>query len=74
MKCRDCRQGRRFSAGAVNCVLYGMIIREDHECTREGWKLEDEGNGDDDQRGESDDENKIRYLSRRGAGEVPGVV
>ena len=36
MKCRRCPEGRRFAAGSVNCILYGMIIREDHEGTREG--------------------------------------
>lgn len=49
MKCRDCMEGKRFAEGAVNCLMYGMIIREDHECTREGWKKRGE---DDGQRGD----------------------
>jgi hypothetical protein len=38
MRCRECPAGRRFSAGSVFCLQYGIIIREDHECSREGWK------------------------------------
>ena len=41
MKCRDCPEGRRFAEGSVNCILYGMIIREDHECTLEGGRRHD---------------------------------
>lgn len=36
MKCGRCPEGRRFARGSVECLLYGMIIREDHEGTREG--------------------------------------
>ena len=36
MKCKRCPEGRRFARGSVECLLYGMIIREDHEGTREG--------------------------------------
>ena len=32
MKCRNCPEGRRFTAESVYCIRYGMIIREDHEC------------------------------------------
>lgn len=48
MTCRECARGKRYADGAVNCLLYGMIIREDHECNREGRKArgEDEGDGD----------------------------
>ena len=35
MKCRQCPEGRRFASGSVNCLRYGIIIREDHEGTRE---------------------------------------
>ena len=49
MKCRSCPEGRRFARGSIECLKYGMIIRADHEGTREGCKenerqqLEDEG-------------------------------
>ena len=36
MKCKQCPEGRRFARGSVECLLYGFIIREDHEGTREG--------------------------------------
>lgn len=36
MICRNCPEGRRFARGSVECRRYGMIIREDHEGTREG--------------------------------------
>ena len=38
MKCKQCPEGRRFARGSVECLLYGFIIREDHEGTREGCK------------------------------------
>ena len=38
MNCKNCPEGRRFAKGSIDCLLYGMIIREDHECTREGGK------------------------------------
>ena len=46
MKCRECVQGRRFSAESVYCVMYGMIIREDHECTRKGGQRRERDEGD----------------------------
>ena len=71
MKCRDCAEGRRFSAGAVNCLLYGMIIRENHECTRKGWKRRDEGEG---QRGEGEGETEIRGTGGGAAEGVPEIL
>ena len=38
MMCKRCPEGRRFARGSVECRLYGFIIREDHEGTREGCK------------------------------------
>lgn len=41
MICRFCPAGRRHTRNGyrcVNCLLYGMVMRENHECTREGWK------------------------------------
>lgn len=43
MKCRNCPEGKRYAKGSVNCILYGIIIREDHDCIREGGKRH-EGN------------------------------
>ncbi len=33
MKCKRCPEGRRYAAGSTICRFYGMIIRDDHECT-----------------------------------------
>lgn len=35
MKCKQCPEGRRFARGSVECPYYGIIIRENHEGTRE---------------------------------------
>ena len=45
MKCKRCPEGRRFARGSVECLLYGMIIREDHEGTREGCLQHDADDG-----------------------------
>lgn len=36
MICKECPDGRRFAEGSILCLLYGIIIREDHEGTRKG--------------------------------------
>ena len=41
MICKLCPEGRRFAGGSVYCLLYGIVIREDHECCREGGKRHD---------------------------------
>ena len=41
----NCQEGQRHMTGSVYCLLYGIIIREDHECTREGGRRHE---GDDD--------------------------
>lgn len=41
MTCGKCPEGRRFAAGSVFCLLYGMIIRETHKCTRDGGNRHD---------------------------------
>lgn len=41
MKCGKCPGGRRYAKGSVNCLRYGMIIREDHEGTRKYCKEHD---------------------------------
>ena len=46
MKCRECVQGRRFGDDGVYCVLYGMIIRENHECRQKGGRRRERDEGD----------------------------
>ena len=41
MICRDCPAKRRVKRNDHNCVMcmvYGMILKEDHVCDREGWQ------------------------------------
>lgn len=41
MICKNCPAGKKITRraqGCVECIQYGMILLEDHECTREGWK------------------------------------
>lgn len=41
MICRFCPAGRRVNRNGHRCVfcrLYGIVVLEGHECTREGWK------------------------------------
>ena len=69
MKCRDCRHGRAFASGSVNCILYGMILRAEHECTleREIWIHDDSESG-------SEGKAEIRNDGGGDAGEMPGVL
>ena len=46
MICKNCPEGRKYAAGSRFCILYGMYIREDHECTREGGKRHERYAGD----------------------------
>lgn len=41
MTCGRCPEGRRFAEGSTYCVLYGMIIRDGHECKLEGGRRND---------------------------------
>ena len=41
MICRFCPAGKRIRRNdhwCVQCLLYGIIVRDDHECKRDGWK------------------------------------
>lgn len=46
MKCRECAEARRFADGAVFCVMYGLIINENHDCNRKGGRLRERDDGD----------------------------
>lgn len=46
MICKNCPEGRRYANGSVNCIMYGIIIREDHECIRTGGKKHERYAGD----------------------------
>lgn len=51
MRCSGCRVARRYAQGAVKCILYGIIISENHECELKGARPREEY-ADNDQLGE----------------------
>ena len=44
MICRRCPEGRRYATGSTVCRFYGMILRDDHECTLERGKAHERNN------------------------------
>ena len=48
MKCKECAEGKKYAEGSVLCIQYGIIIRADHDCIREGRRRRED---DGDQRG-----------------------
>lgn len=41
MICKRCPASKRMlrnGHGCVMCLIYGIIVRDNHECTRDGWK------------------------------------
>lgn len=38
MKCRDCAEGKPIGGSGILCILYGIIIGENHECRQKGAK------------------------------------
>ena len=41
MICRVCPAGKKILRNGhrcVRCIVYGMILQEEHRCDREGWK------------------------------------
>ena len=73
MTCGKCPEGRRFSGDGVYCVLYGMIIRASHICTRDGgYRHEGEDDG-----GHGEDRGRDAELQEDGgddAPEMPGFL
>lgn len=55
MICRKCPAGKQYTSGSVYCMEYGMIIREDHECRREGWKDYERDKDDGEHTGEREE-------------------
>lgn len=74
MICKDCPAGKRILRNGHRCVrcrLYGMILKEDHNCDREGWedyvRLYDLN-------GDGEEEAGLQVNSNGTAPEVPGVL
>lgn len=71
MICKNCPVGRRYAAGSIYCLLYGMIIRDDHECTREGGKRHERYEGDP---GEERKETGLQEDGWDAADSLPGLL
>ena len=71
MICRDCRKAKPFAPGSMYCLLYGIIIREDHEGNLKGCEDDD---GDPDLRRKSTDGTEIQSQRGGTADELPGVL
>ena len=71
MKCRECAYAKRYAEETVLCRLYGMIIREDHECRGKG--VERVG-GDEIYDPAGEGEAGLQEDGGGAAGEVPGVL
>ena len=55
----------------MKCIQYGMILKADHECEKEGWK---EYDGGEDQGGEVFGETELFSAAGEDSGEVPGLL
>lgn len=42
MRCRDCAEAKKYAEGSVFCKQYGIIIRADHICIRDGHREKEE--------------------------------
>ena len=74
MICAECPAGRKILRNdhrCVVCIPYGMILKENHECRREGWK---EYERDQDHGERERGETELQEDSRGSAGEMPGVL
>ena len=74
MKCKSCQAGKRIRRNEHRCVLcipYGMILKEDHECEREGWKHYDRTDGDREVFGEG---TELQEDGSDDADGLPGVL
>ena len=71
MTCRECRKAKRFAPGSMYCLLYGIIIREDHEGNLKGCEDDD---GDPDLRGKGTDGTEIQGKRGNAADELQRVL
>ena len=42
MKCTECAEGKRITSEKILCIQYGMIIRDTHECDRQGARKKED--------------------------------
>ena len=70
MRCRECGYAKKFAEGCALCLLYGMIIREDHICRGKGRERREDERYDPVGEGEAG----LQEDGGGAAGEVPGVL
>lgn len=73
MICKDCPAGKKIMRNGhrcVRCIVYGMILKEDHECDREGWKNYEPDDQSDDGEGNAE----IPENSGGAAGGMPELL
>ena len=71
MKCKECRKAKRYAPGSMYCLLYGIIIREDHEGNLKGCEDDD---GDQDLRRKRTDGAEIQGKCGGATDELQGVL
>ena len=71
MTCKECRKAKPFAPGSMYCLLYGIIIREDHEGNLKGCEDDD---GDPDLRGKGTDGTEIQGKRGNAADELQRVL
>ena len=71
MTCKECRKAKQFAAGSMYCLLYGIIIREEHEGNLKGCEDDD---GDPDLRGKGTDGTEIQGKRGNAADELQRVL
>ena len=71
MTCKECRKAKRYAPGSMYCLLYGIIIREDHEGNLKGCEEDD---GDPDLRGKGTDGTEIQGQRGNAADELQRVL
>ena len=42
MRCRECAEAKKYAEGSRYCTQYGIIIRDDHICIRDGHRKREE--------------------------------
>lgn len=68
MRCGRCPEGRRFAKGSTFCLMYGMIISDEHEGKLKGCE------GDEDNSRDSQGRTGLQQDGGNAAGSLQGVL
>jgi len=74
MICFACPAAKRINRNGhrcVRCMVYGMILKDDHKCDREGWKGYERPESDG---GEGDGETELFDDGGGDIEAVPGIL